>query len=109
LPVAVVALAAAIYLTAPKSNAQFAGIEVTDGEVLNIIGKHCVMCHSARPSHEGFDAPPKDVILGSLDDLRKHADQIMAQAVHGDTMPLGNETHISAEERRALGAWLANH
>jgi uncharacterized membrane protein len=109
LPVAVVALAAAVYLTAPKSNAQFAGIEVTDGEVLNIIGKHCVMCHSARPSHEGFDAPPKDVILGSLDDLRKHADQIMAQAVHGDTMPLGNETHISAEERRALGAWLANH
>jgi uncharacterized membrane protein len=109
LPVAVVALAGAIYLTAPKSNAQFAGIEVSDGEVLNIIGKHCVMCHSARPSHESFDAPPKDVILGSLDDLRKHADQIMAQAVHGDTMPLGNETHISADERRALGAWLANH
>jgi uncharacterized membrane protein len=107
--VAVVALGVAVYLTAPRSNAEFAGMQVSDGEVLNILGKHCVMCHSARPSHEGFDAPPKDVILGTLDDLRRHADQIMAQTVHGDTMPLGNETQITAEERRALGGWLASH
>jgi uncharacterized membrane protein len=33
----------------------------------------------------------------------------MAQTVHGDTMPLGNETQITAEERRALGGWLASH
>jgi uncharacterized membrane protein len=67
------------------------------------------MCHSRKPTHDGFDAPPKDVVLTSLDDIRKHADQIMAQAVHGDTMPLGNETHITAEERQELGAWLLNH
>jgi uncharacterized membrane protein len=109
LPVAAIALVAAVVLTAPKSNASLAGIEASDGEVMGIVGKHCVMCHSARPSHEGFDAPPKDVVLGSLDDLRKHSTEIMAQAVNGDTMPLGNETGITEAERLKLGAWLASH
>ena len=108
LPVAAVALAVAVVLTAPRSNASLAGIAVSDGEVLSIVGKHCVMCHSARPSHEGFDAPPKDVVLGSLDDLRRHSVEIMAQAVQADTMPLGNETGITEGERLKLGAWLAS-
>jgi uncharacterized membrane protein len=108
LPVAAVALGAAIWLTAPRADASLAGMTVSDGEVLNIVGKHCVMCHSAHPSHEGFDAPPKDVILGSVEDVRRHADQILAQAVRGDAMPLGNETGMTPDERRALGAYLLN-
>lgn len=108
LPVTAVALAVTIYLTAPRSEASLAGIEVSDGEVLKIIGTHCVMCHTAYPSHEGFDAPPKEMILGTLADVRKHADQVLAQAVFGDTMPLGNETGMTEEERLKLGAWLVN-
>jgi uncharacterized membrane protein len=81
---------------------------VTDGELLNIVGKHCVMCHAEHPTHEGFDAPPKGVVLTSLDDIRRHADQIMVQAVHGNTMPLGNQTGMTPGERQKLGAWLAN-
>jgi uncharacterized membrane protein len=108
LPVAAVALGAAIFMTAPRENTAMAGLSVSEGEVLNIVGKHCVMCHSAHPSHEGFDAPPKDVVLGSIDDIRKHAAQIMVQAVNGDTMPLGNETGMTREERDKLGAFLMN-
>jgi uncharacterized membrane protein len=108
LPVAAVALGAAICMTAPRENTAMAGLSVSEGEVLNIVGKHCVMCHSAHPSHEGFDAPPKDVVLGSIDDIRKHAAQIMVQAVNGDTMPLGNETGMTREERDKLGAFLMN-
>jgi uncharacterized membrane protein len=108
LPVAAVALGAAIFMTAPRENAAMAGLSVSEGEVLNIVGKHCVMCHSAHPSHEGFDAPPKDVVLGSIADIRKHAAQIMVQAVNGDTMPLGNETGMTREERDKLGAFLMN-
>jgi uncharacterized membrane protein len=109
LPVAAVGLLAAVVLTAPKGNASFAGIEASDGEAMAIVGKHCVMCHADRPSHEGFDAPPKGIVLGSLDDLRKHSVEIMAQAVYADTMPLGNETGITEADRLKLGAWLANH
>ena len=108
LPVAAVALGAAIWLTAPSANASLAGIEVSDGEALNIVGKHCVMCHSARPTHEGFDAPPKEVVLGTIDDIHLHAEQILAQTVNGDAMPLGNETAMTPEERLLLGAYLVN-
>jgi uncharacterized membrane protein len=108
LPVAAVALGAAIFMTAPRENAAMAGLSVSEGEVLNIVGKHCVMCHSAHPSHAGFDAPPKDVVLGSIADIRKHAAQIMVQAVNGDTMPIGNETGRTREERDKLGAFLMN-
>ena len=108
LPVVAVALGVAVYLTAPRSAAGLAGIEVSEAEVLKIVGTHCVMCHSSNPSHEGFDAPPKGVVLVSIDDIRRNGQQILAQAVNGDAMPLGNETGITPDERRALGAFLVN-
>ncbi|CAN5305427.1 urate hydroxylase PuuD [soil metagenome] len=109
LPVAAVALGAAIWLTAPRADPAMAGLTVGEGDVMRIVGTHCVMCHSARPSHAGFTEAPKGVILNSVADVIRHKDQVMAQAVHGDTMPLGNETHITPEERRQLGAFLLSH
>jgi uncharacterized membrane protein len=108
LPVAAVALGAAIWMTAPRVDPAIAGLTVTEPEVLNIIGKHCAMCHSAHPSHAGLTAPPKDVILNSPDDVRRHAAQVLAQAVNGDAMPLGNETGMTRAERQKLGAFLLN-
>jgi uncharacterized membrane protein len=106
LPVAAIALGAAIYLTAPRSDSFFAGIEVSDDDVFRIVGSHCVMCHTEFPSREGFDAPPKNVILGTLDDIRAHREQIMAQTVYGNAMPLGNENGMTRQERDQLGAWI---
>jgi uncharacterized membrane protein len=108
LPVAAVALGFAIWLTAPRNDPTMAGLTVTDAQALAIVDKHCVMCHAAKPTHTGFDEPPKGVILTSIDDIRRHAAQIMVQAVNGTTMPLGNETGITADERRELGAYLTN-
>ena len=106
LPIAAIALGFAVWLTVPQVKPGIAGMTVSESEVLAIVGKHCIMCHSAHPSHEGFDAPPKGVILTSIDDIVLHKDQILAQAVNSDTMPLGNETHITEEERQKLGAFL---
>jgi uncharacterized membrane protein len=108
LPVAAIALAGAIYLTAPRDDAGMATMQVSAGEALNIVGKHCVMCHSARPTHEGFDAAPKGVVLTTVDDIIDNKEQILIQAVRGDAMPLGNETAMTPEERQALGAFLLN-
>jgi uncharacterized membrane protein len=108
LPVAAAALAVAIYLTAPRSAASFAGIEVTDDDAFRIVGTHCVMCHTEFPSRDGFDAPPKGVVLGTLDDVRAHSEAIMAQTVYGNAMPLGNENGMTRAERDQLGAWLLN-
>ena len=108
LPVAAVALGIAIWLTAPRQDAAMAGMTVTADQAMAIVDKHCIMCHSAHPTHAGFDAPPKDVILTDVDHLRDHASQVMAQAVNSTTMPFGNETGMTAAERRELGAFLSN-
>ncbi len=77
------ALGLAIWLTAPRTDPAMAGLTVTDAEAVAIVDKHCTMCHAAHPTHSGFDAPPKDVILTSVEDIRRHAAQIMVQAVNG--------------------------
>jgi uncharacterized membrane protein len=106
LPVAAVALAAAMYLTSARAPAAPTGQVVSDADVMAIVGRHCAACHSPRPTHQGFDAPPKEVVLNTIPELRRHAEQVLAQAVNSRTMPLGNETGMTDDERARLGAWL---
>jgi uncharacterized membrane protein len=109
LPVAAIALGAALYVTVPPSAASFADVQVTDDDVFRIVGTHCVMCHTQYPSHAGFEAPPKGVVLGTLDDVLRQKDAVLVQAVYGNAMPLGNETGMTRAERDQLGAWLLRH
>jgi uncharacterized membrane protein len=106
LPIIFGALAAALWLTEPGQKIG-EGLVVSDSEVLGVTSKHCTMCHSARPTHQGFKEPPKGVVLETLDELRRYRAQIEAQAVRNKSMPLGNETQMTDEERAKLGAWLA--
>ncbi|SON56477.1 putative membrane protein [Hartmannibacter diazotrophicus] len=107
LPVAAIGLMIAIVMTAPRTDPAVAGMEVSDTEVMTIVGKHCVMCHADHPAHEGFDEPPKGVVLTSVDKLRQFGPVVEMQAVKSNTMPLGNETGMTEEERQQLGAWIA--
>ena len=68
-------------------------------EVMAIVDKHCVSCHAASPSHESFDTPPKDMVLETIDDLHRHAELVDKFTVQIRTMPLGNETEMTDEER----------
>ena len=105
--VAAVGILIALYLTAPRIDPSLAGIKVSDADVLKITATHCVMCHAAKPTHDGFAAPPKGVMLTSIDLIRQHKTEILAQAVNSNTMPLGNETGITDQERKLLAAWIA--
>ncbi|MDP2206184.1 MAG: urate hydroxylase PuuD [Alphaproteobacteria bacterium] len=80
--------------------------KVDDAAVMEIVKTHCTACHAKTPSHESVDTAPLDVVLETLKDLRQHAVRVKAQTVDADTMPLGNETGMTAEERALLGAWL---
>ncbi|NBU13347.1 MAG: cysteine desulfurase [Alphaproteobacteria bacterium] len=106
LPLAALALAIAIWWTAPSTKTATGA--VSDADVLAITTKHCIMCHQAQPTHESFKGgePPKAVMLDSIENIRKNAQQILVQAVDGRVMPLGNETGITDEERAKLGAWI---
>jgi uncharacterized membrane protein len=105
LPLAAVALIVAMIMTAPASRS---GAEAaSDDEVLTIARVHCVACHAARPTHDGFPEAPKGVILEEIGEIRRYAALIDQQAVKSDAMPLGNETGMTAEERAKLGDWIA--
>jgi len=71
-----------------------------------IVDRHCVMCHSAQPTHKGVPAAPNGAMFDTAEGLRKHADKIYERAVAGTSMPLGNETGMTPSERASLGAWI---
>ena len=46
-------------------------------------------------------------MYSSVQDLKRYARQIETQAVRNHTMPLGNKTSMTDDERTKLGAWIA--
>jgi uncharacterized membrane protein len=104
-PVAIFALLCAIYVTAPRPVT--ASGSVSDADVLSLTAKHCTMCHAAKPTHESFKEPPKNVALESIGQIRKYAPLIMTQTVQNKAMPLGNQTGMTEDERIKLGQWIA--
>ncbi|MFP6696669.1 MAG: urate hydroxylase PuuD [Alphaproteobacteria bacterium] len=107
LPVILIALFAAIYMTTPQQR-NTADIDVTGVQVMAIVQKHCTSCHAAKPKNEAVDAPPKNIILENTDQLIRHGKQVVQFAVQTRAMPLGNETGMTAQERLKLGAWIDN-
>ena len=106
LPVIAVALGVAVTMTAPGSRDSSTEL-VSDVEVLGITDAHCVSCHAQQPTHPAFRTAPKNIVLESTDDLRRYADLVDLHTVRTRTMPLGNPTGMTDEERTRLGAWLA--
>ena len=60
------------------------------------IMSRCSMCHMAEPVWAGVATPPKDVLLDSPENIRRHARLIELNAVRSDAMPPGN---VTADDR----------
>jgi len=82
------------------------GEDIAFAQVRSIIDARCIVCHAAWPSFEGIDVAPKNIRFDTPEEIRKHAQAIKKTAVDTDTMPLGNATEITDEERALLGAWI---
>jgi uncharacterized membrane protein len=46
------------------------------------------------------------VTLETIADLKKYASRVYVLTVQNKAMPLGNQTHMTDDERAALGGWL---
>ncbi len=111
LPVILLSLGVAVWLTAPTSpSVDNAGKidPVSELTVLAISDKHCVSCHATRPTNAAFPVAPKGVMLETVGELRRYAPLIIQHAVEGRSMPLGNMTGMTEGERTQLGAWLVS-
>lgn len=110
IPAAVVIfVAVAAWASLPTLQAERAagsGEDISFTQVRSVIDARCIVCHAARPSFEGFDVAPKNIRFDTPEEIRKHAQAIKKTAVDTDTMPLGNVTEITDEERALLGAWI---
>ncbi len=102
--VAVAAWASLPTLQAERAAASAEAVSFT--QVRAIMDARCLACHAARPTFDGFDVAPKDIKFDTPAEIRKHAAAIKKTTVDTDTMPLGNETRMTPEERQLLGAWI---
>jgi uncharacterized membrane protein len=91
-------------LQAERQAASLGDVEFS--QVRSIIDSRCLACHAAQPTFVGFDVAPKNIRFDTAEEIRKHAQAIKRTSVDTDTMPLGNETKMTADERQLLGAWI---
>lgn len=107
-PVAALSLLIAVFITSQRPKLDLAGAgQVSEAQALQITTVHCATCHARRPTQEGFAEAPKNVMLETTADLRRHRTAVIQQAVQSRAMPLGNQTAMTDQDRAALGAYLS--
>ena len=92
-------------LPAPEATAAAATAAPTWSEVHTIFQARCVSCHSAQPTQEGFLEPPLGMMMDTPEQVEAKKDAIHERAVVLKTMPIGNITQMTDEERSILDAW----
>ena len=79
---------------------------VTFAEARHIIDRRCAACHSAQPADAAIGAAPGGVMFDTPEQIVAYAARIRERAVITRTMPAGNKTGITEEERALLGRWI---
>ncbi len=72
-----------------------------------IVLSRCTACHSATPRIDTFGSAPGGVSFDDPREIRRWADRLGMRVVHTRTMPLGNMTAMTTEERDLIARWLA--
>ncbi len=113
------ALVALVILTAParleavmdpRLHAALAGEGAAPeyGEVEAIVLSRCVACHSTAPRIAAFGAAPGGVNFEEPGSIPRWSDRIRERVVTTQTMPLGNMTAMSDEERLLIARWIGH-
>ena len=71
-----------------------------------VIQARCVQCHSANPTDDQWPNAPNGVMYDTPQQIQAMADKIMTRAVRTHSMPLGNKTNMTEEERTVLKRWI---
>lgn len=106
LPVSVIILLAACFISAPPANPNECKSVVSITEVNSIIQTRCVQCHSAKPTDDIYKVAPNGVMFDTPDDIAKKKDLIMQRVVLTKTMPQNNKTNMTEEERNTIRCWI---
>jgi uncharacterized membrane protein len=97
-------IAAVLLLAAAMVMPDAVADDVSDTDALAITRQHCVTCHARKPTHPSFDAPPKNVTLETIDELRAWSAKMLEQVVQDRNMPIGDD--MTEDERARLARWI---
>ncbi|HRH70555.1 MAG TPA: urate hydroxylase PuuD [Flavobacteriales bacterium] len=81
-------------------------IPTSFAEANAVIQARCVQCHSANPTDDQWISAPNGVMYDTPEQIAAMADKIMTRAVRTKTMPQGNKTGMTEEERTVLRRWI---
>jgi uncharacterized membrane protein len=108
LPAAALLVIALAVATAPRTSSAPAGAGpglFADARV--VIARRCAPCHSAAPTLPGVAVAPAGVVFDTPRQMQTWAPRIRDRAVTARTMPLGNVTGMTDDERALLERWIA--
>jgi uncharacterized membrane protein len=109
--VALICVSAVIYGLAPSAvpiSSPTHPLPMADtARVQGIVKSRCAPCHSNTPTQPGFSAPPNGLVFQTLDQLTAHLPEVQQQLTMR-TMPLGNLTAMTDEERAQLLMWIGH-
>ncbi|MBL4624366.1 MAG: urate hydroxylase PuuD [Flavobacteriales bacterium] len=81
-------------------------IPVSFEEANEVIQTRCVQCHSSSPTDDQWTTAPNGVMYDTPEQIKAMADKIMIRAVRTKTMPQGNKTNMTDNERVVLKRWI---
>ena len=108
LPIGAISIFAAVVITAPKARnaVPASGEKITWAQVEPIFKERCQTCHSSHPTDDVFKVAPSGVMFETYEQAEKLNEKIMNRVVETKTMPQGNKTHITDEERNLIARWI---
>jgi uncharacterized membrane protein len=74
-------------------------------EVEEVFQKRCTTCHSATPTQAGFPVAPLGMMMDTPEQIVAKKDSIYERSVVLKTMPIGNLTQMTDDERQLVSDW----
>ena len=75
--------------------------------ILPVVQQRCAVCHSVTPTWTGITAPPAGLSYENKSSIENAAQLIYQATVVARTMPLGNVTGMTEDERQQIALWYA--
>ena len=93
-------------LTRPETTSNVGSVQsVAFDTVREIVHERCTVCHSATPVHAGFQVAPVGIVLDTDQQIDVMAARIFTAAVATRSMPIGNLSKMTENERQTIAAW----
>ena len=106
LVIGAISLFALVFVTSPSS-LNIDKTPVAFKEVQPVFQKRCESCHSSHPTDDIQKVAPNGILFDTPEQIAKMSERIMFRVVQTKTMPQGNKTGITEEERLLIGRWIA--